>query len=248
MTFYKTGFHEPSSTIIHSIIEFNEHLIILIIVIIILIVWSIYHTITNFIEFQSVGSRKFTHSKNLEIIWTSVPALTLLLLSIPSFTLLYAMDEAVAPDMTIKIIGHQWFWCYEIDDFLRIDFCETKPLKKALRYTSYLLVIDGVPGTHSEGYFRLLETTKRIMLPIKTFLRLLITSADVLHSWSIPSFGIKMDACPGRLNQISLFVEKVGLYYGACYEICGVQHGFMPICVVSTFKENILNRLSALKI
>jgi cytochrome c oxidase subunit 2 len=248
VSYYKTGFPEPSSSILHSIIEFNQHLLTIIIVIIVIVGWALYHIIINFIEFTSIESRKFTHSKDLEIIWTSVPAITLLLLSIPSFTLLYAMDEAVAPDMTIKIIGHQWFWCYEIDDFLQIETCEIGSLKKALRYTSYLLVIDGVPATDGgEGLFRLLETTKRIMLPIKTFLRLLITSADVLHSWSIPSFGIKMDACPGRLNQISLFIEKIGLYYGACYEICGVQHGFMPICVVSTFKENILSALLSLK-
>lgn len=245
MSYYKTSFQEPSSTILHSIVEFNQHLLALIIVIIVLVGWALYHIIVNFFEFENVKPRKFTHSKDLEIIWTSVPALTLLLLSIPSFTLLYAMDEAAAPDMTIKIIGHQWFWCYEIDDFLQVEFCEMKNLKKSLRYTSYLLVIDGLPtNDYSTGYFRLLETTKRIMLPVKTFLRLLITSADVLHSWSIPSFGIKMDACPGRLNQISLFVEKIGLYYGACYEICGVQHGFMPICIVSTFKENMLDKLS----
>jgi heme/copper-type cytochrome/quinol oxidase subunit 2 len=157
------------------------------------------------------------------------------------------MDEAVAPDMTVKIIGHQWFWCYEIDDFLQFELCEIKSFKKALRYTSYLLVIEGVPGTYTEGYFRLLETTKRILLPIKTFLRLLITSTDVLHSWSIPSFGIKMDACPGRLNQVNLFIEKSGSYYGACYEICGVQHGFMPISIIATLKENILNKFSSFK-
>jgi heme/copper-type cytochrome/quinol oxidase subunit 2 len=189
--------YEPASALLHSIVEFNQHhlLITLITLILVIIWWSFCHIMLNFIEFTSIQSRKFTHSKDLEIIWTSVPAITLLLLSIPSFTLLYVMDEAVAPDMTVKIIGHQWFWCYEIDDFLQIENCDIGTLKKALRYTSYLLVIDGVPSADSEGFFRLLETTKRIMLPLKTFLRLLITSADVLHSWSIPSFGIKMDAC-----------------------------------------------------
>jgi cytochrome c oxidase subunit 2 len=100
------------------------------------------------------------------------------------------MDEAAAPDMTIKIIGHQWFWCYEIDDFLQIKLCEMVSFKKVLRYTSYLLIVDGLPKADLEGYFRLLDTTKRIMLPIKTFLRLLVTSADVLHSWSVATFGI----------------------------------------------------------
>lgn len=248
MSYYKTSFQEPASTTLHSIIEFNQHLLTIITIIIVVVGWALYHIITNYLEFTNVKSRKFTHSKELEIIWTSIPAITLLLLSVPSFTLLYAMDEAPAPDMSMKIIGHQWFWCYEIDDNLDVKFCETNNFKKSIRYTSYLLIIDGLPTSDNSagGYFRLLEATKRIMLPVKTFLRLLVTSADVLHSWSIPSFGIKMDACPGRLNQISLFIEKIGLYYGACYEICGVQHGFMPVCIVSTFKECMLNKLTLL--
>ena len=241
---YKISLHEPSSSILHSIVEFNQHLLTIITIIVVLVGWALYNLIINFLEYQSLQNRKFTHSKELEIIWTSIPAFTLLILSIPSFTLLYAMDEAAAPDLSIKIIGHQWFWCYELDDLVKTKICEMWSLKKVLRYTSYLLVLDGVPEFKGEGFFRLLETTKRILLPVKTFLRLLITSADVLHSWSVPSFGIKMDACPGRLNQINLFIEKTGMYFGACYEICGVQHGFMPICVVATFKETIINKLS----
>jgi cytochrome c oxidase subunit 2 len=206
----------------------------------VLVGWALYQLIENFLELNSKENRKFTHSKELEIIWTSVPAITLLLLSIPSFTLLYAMDEALAPDMTVKIIGHQWFWSYEIDNFFQLETCTKPTIKNILKFTSYLLVIDGMPRNYyGDGVFRLLDTTKRLALPIKTFLRLLISSSDVLHSWSVPSFGIKIDACPGRLNQINLFVEKPGLYYGACYEICGIQHGFMPICVVSTFKETL---------
>jgi len=226
---------------------FNQHLLSLICIIVVLVGWALYNVINNFVEFYNIGSRKFTHSKELEIVWTSIPALTLLILSVPSFSLLYAMDELSVPGMTAKIVGHQWFWCYEVDDFLKIKLCEIKKLKKTFRYTSYLFVVDGLPGIGSNGgYFRLLDTTKRMILPIKTFLRLLITSADVLHSWSVPSFGVKMDACPGRLNQISLFIEKLGMYYGACYEICGVQHGFMPITVVSTLQENVINTFSTL--
>lgn len=223
---------------------FNQHLLSIICVIVVLVGWALYHVVSNFIEFYNITSRKLTHSKELEIIWTAIPAFTLLILSVPSFSLLYAMDEVAVPGMTAKVVGHQWFWCYEVDDFLRIKLCEIKKLKKTFKYTSYLFVIDGLPGIDSNGYFRLLDTTKRMILPIKTFLRLLITSADVLHSWSVPAFGVKMDACPGRLNQITLFIEKLGMYYGACYEICGVQHGFMPITVVSTLKENVINTFS----
>lgn len=167
--YYKTGFPEPSSTILHSIIEFNQHLLTIIIIIIVIVGWALYHIMINFIEFNNIESRKFTHSKDLEITWTSVPAITLLLLSIPSFTLLYAMDEAVAPDMTVKIIGHQWFWCYEIDDFLQIESCEMGSLKKALRYTSYLLVIDGVPSADTEGFFGYLRQQKELCCPLKLF-------------------------------------------------------------------------------
>ena len=151
----------------------------------------------------------------------------LLVLSAPSFTLLYSMDEIAEPKLSLKILGHQWFWSYEISDF---SSCLKK--NKSLKYTCYMMVLDGLPQ-NKYGYFRLLETNRRVVLPTNTHMRLLVSAADVLHSWTIPSFGLKVDACPGRLNQVNLFIKRSGVFYGQCSEICGVNHGFMPIVVVA---------------
>ena len=137
------------------------------------------------------------------------------------------MDEISEPELSLKILGHQWFWSYEISDF---NSCQKKA--QNLKYVCYMMVLDGLPKS-KQGYFRLLETNKRVILPTNTHLRLLISAADVLHSWTIPSFGLKIDACPGRLNQVNLFIKRVGVFFGQCSEICGVNHGFMPIVVVA---------------
>jgi len=173
----------------------------------------------------------FTHSANLEIIWTSLPALILLVLSVPSFALLYSMDEIVDPAITIKAVGHQWYWSYE-----HSDYATCLPEKTTLKYNCYMLTLDGLPN--NEGYFRLLETNKRLVLPTKTHIRLLVTAADVLHSWTVPSFGVKVDACPGRLNQASMFIKRSGLFFGQCSEICGVNHAFMPIALLAVEMNN----------
>ena len=167
------------------------------------------------------------HSKELEIVWTSIPALLLLVLSTPSFTLLYAMDEISEPELTLKILGHQWFWSYDISEF---NSCQKK--EKSIKYVCYMMVLEGLPK-NKRGYFRLLETNRRVILPTNTHLRLLVSAADVLHSWTVPSFGLKVDACPGRLNQVNLLIKRTGLFFGQCSEICGVNHGFMPIVISS---------------
>ena len=225
--FCQTYLSDPASISMEGILMFNKHLTFLITMIILFVAWLLIQTLNYYLEFSNSVNSKFVHSKELEIIWTSVPALILLLLSTPSFTLLYAMDEIAEPELSLKILGHQWFWSYEISDF---NSCQSKD--QSLKYVCYMMVLDGLPKT-KQGYFRLLETNKRVILPTNTHLRLLVTAADVLHSWTIPSFGIKVDACPGRLNQLNLFIKRVGVFFGQCSEICGVNHGFMPIVVVS---------------
>lgn len=165
-----------------------------------------------------------THHVELEWVWTIVPALILCTIAGPSFALLYSLDEINDPEVTLKIIGHQWYWSYEYSDFLR-----------------GIVLQDGVPlgfdatwvqdDDLEYGSLRLLETDFRVVLPTRTHIRLLITSADVLHSWAVPSLGVKVDACPGRLNRVPLYIKRGGLFYGQCSEICGVLHGFMPIMV-----------------
>ena len=134
------------------------------------------------------------------------------------------MDEIVDPAITLKVIGHQWYWSYEYSDYITC-----LPDKSTLKYNCYMMALDGIPN--KESYFRLLETNKRVVLPTKTHLRLLVSAADVLHSWTVPSFGVKVDACPGRLNQLSFFIKRSGLYFGQCSEICGTGHANMPIVV-----------------
>ena len=238
---WQISLQEPASITMEGIMLFNKHLLFLLTVIVVFIAWLLAYTIYYFTEFNNRYDSKFVHSKELEIVWTTIPALILLILSTPSFTLLYAMDEISEPELSLKILGHQWFWSYEISDF---NSCQKQ--EQSLKYVCYMMVLDSLPED-KKGYFRLLETNRRILLPTDTHLRLLVSAADVLHSWTIPSFGIKVDACPGRLNQLNLYIKRTGLFFGQCSEICGVNHGFMPISLlaVNSFQFNsfILNRV-----
>ena len=131
------------------------------------------------------------------------------------------MDEIIDPSVTIKIIGNQWYWAYEYSDYNIND--------EDILFDSYMIPDDEL----EKGQFRLLEVDNPVVLPVNTHIRAIITAADVLHSWAVPSLGIKVDAVPGRLNQGSIFLKRLGTFYGQCSEICGVNHGFMPIAVKS---------------
>ena len=224
---WQTYLSDPASITMEGILIFNKHLFFLLCVIVLFVGWLLFYTLYYYTEYKNENATKFVHSKELEIVWTSVPAIILLTISTPSFTLLYAMDEISEPELSLKVLGHQWFWSYEISDF---NSCQKTD--NNLKYVCYMMVLDGLPST-KQGYFRLLETNKRVILPSNTHIRLLVSAADVLHSWTIPSFGIKVDACPGRLNQLNLFVKRIGIFFGQCSEICGVNHGFMPIVAVA---------------
>ena len=223
--FWQVSLQDPASSIMEGILLFNKHLLFIVILIMILVSWLLFNTIANYDEFNNSKSANFFHSNELEIIWTSLPALTLLTLASPSFSLLYSMDEISIPDFSIKILGHQWFWSYEISDFR--SCLQTKTLK----YACYMLSNEEL--RNCKGFFRNLETNKRVILPTNTHMRILVSAIDVLHSWTIPSFGLKIDACPGRLNQVNLFIKRFGLFFGQCSEICGINHGFMPIVLLT---------------
>jgi len=166
---------------------------------------------------QSLVIKNITHGVVLEIIWTILPVFVLVGIAIPSFALLYSIDEIIDPTLTIKVIGHQWYWSYEYTDYEN---------NKVL-FDSYM-----VPENDLQlGDLRLLEVDRKVWLPINTHIRVLVTANDVLHCWAMPSFGVKMDAVPGRLNQICLYIKREGIFYGQCSELCGVNHGFMPIVV-----------------
>ena len=220
---YQSGFQDPATTTMEGIYLFNIHLLFVITGIVVFVGWLLFLILANFTELDNSSVANFTHSNTLEIVWTSIPALILLSLASPSFSLLYSLDEISNPELTLKILGHQWYWSYEISDF---NSCSST---HNLKYSSYMLTDESLKESSHFGFFRNLETNKRVALPTNTHLRLLITAVDVLHSWTIPSFGVKVDACPGRLNQANLFIKRFGVFFGQCSEICGVNHGFMPI-------------------
>ena len=166
--------------------------------------------------------QKFTHNSIIEVLWTVIPVIVLVAIAIPAFRLLYFMDRTSEAEMTIKAIGHQWYWTYEYPD-----------LGEDISFDAVMLEEDEL----SEGQFRLLETDETVVVPVDTNIRLLVTADDVLHAWTIPSFGIKIDAVPGRINEGWFRVDAEGTYYGQCSELCGRDHGFMPIRVEAVSKE-----------
>jgi len=228
---WQLGIQDPATPIMEGMVLFHNYLVFFLIFIGLTVCWVLVKIFMNFNYKVHPISWKFTHSSILEIIWTILPALILVVIAIPSFALLYSLDELIDPSLTLKIIGHQWYWSYEFsDDFKHLN-CNNE-----IKFDSYIK-----PSTQIKvGQFRLLETDNKVFLPEHTHIRLLVTSSDVLHSWAVPSFGIKIDACPGRLSQASLFIKRRGLYYGQCSEICGVNHGFMPI-VIQTIAPDVFD-------
>jgi cytochrome c oxidase subunit 2 len=218
---WQLGSQDPATPLVEGMLHFHNYLMIFLVAVLLFVFWMLVQVITYFNSESNPISQKFTHSSLLEIVWTIVPAFILLLVAIPSFALLYSLEELIDPVATIKIIGHQWYWSYEYSDYA------TQNGGKNLNFDAYMVATDDLKN----GSFRLLEVDNRVGLPINTHIRLLITSADVLHSWAVPSFGIKVDATPGRMSQAALFIKREGVYYGQCSEICGVNHGFMPIVV-----------------
>ena len=166
--------------------------------------------------------RWWTESQNIEFIWTALPCLVLVAIAIPSLRLLYIIDEVGAPGLRIKVVGHQWYWSYEYSDF------------KDLEFDAYI----------TTSPYRLLDCDHRIVLPAQIPVRILVTAADVLHSWTIPTIGIKADAVPGRLNQLIFFADRSGLFFGQCREICGSNHRFMPISVERVPRNKLINVFS----
>jgi len=225
---WQIGMQDPATPIMEAMNHFHNYLMLFIIGIGIAVFWIMYLIAANYSAQLKSKPFVFTHSSILEIVWTITPAVILLAIAVPSFALLYSLDDVSDPSLTLKIVGHQWYWSYEYSDFATLDGGDT------LNFDSYMVPTSDLV----KGAFRLLEVDNRVVLPVNTHIRLLVTSADVLHSWAIPSLGIKVDACPGRLTQASLFIKRTGVFYGQCSEICGVNHGFMPI-VIKAVDQNI---------
>lgn len=207
-TWAALGFQNSSSPLIEQLIFFHDHALTILILIISIVGFNLFSTI-----FSSNIDQHILESQELELFWTIIPSLILVFIGLPSIRLLYLLDEVYSPSITIKTVGHQWYWSYEYSDFNNIEF------------DAYI-----IPSNELENsIFRLLDVDNRTVVPFNSQIRTLITAADVIHSWTVPSLGVKADATPGRLNQVNFYINRPGLYFGQCSEICGANHSFMPI-------------------
>nr|UZZ44054.1 cytochrome c oxidase subunit II [Hydroptila sp. XG-2021] len=211
-TWSNLNFQNSASPLMEQLIFFHDHAMITVITITIFITYYLL-----MMNMNKLINRNILANQSLELIWTIIPSIFLIFIGVPSLQLLYMIDELNKPTLSLKTLGHQWFWSYEYSDFNNINF------------DSYM-----VPSSLSKSNsFRLLDVDNRIILPMNNNIRMLVSSTDVIHSWTIPCLGVKMDATPGRINQSSLLINRPGIFYGQCSEICGMNHSFMPIVVES---------------
>nr|UAT98541.1 cytochrome c oxidase subunit II [Neoalcathous huangshanana] len=216
-TWMKINSMNSASPTMEQLINFHDHTMM-----ILLSITSAVAIIMTMMLKNKFSNNMLTESQVTEAIWTTIPAMVLVFIAIPSIKILYMMEEIINPSITIKTIGHQWYWSYEYSD------------SKKLEFESYM------KNPEINNMFRLIEVDNRMTVPYLTQLRIIVSSSDVIHSWTIPSMGVKMDAVPGRLNQISMFVNKPGLFFGQCSEICGMNHSFMPIAMESVNMKSFI--------
>lgn len=238
---WQMTFQDPATPVMQGIIDLHHDISFFLLVILVFVLWMLARTLYYFsagtsklsnssdfntsesslVSSQSRGE-KIVHGTTIEIAWTIAPSLVLVCIAVPSFALLYSMDQVVDPAVTVKVIGHQWYWSTEYSDYNDSD-------SQNLAFDSYMIPEEDLEA----GQLRLLDVDNRVVVPVNTPIRVIVTSADVLHSWALPSLGVKCDAVPGRLNQVSMFIKREGIFYGQCSELCGANHGFMPIVVES---------------
>lgn len=231
---WQVGFQEPATPIAEAITNLHNDLWFYLIVIAVFVSWLLARVLHHFTFDKNPVPSQFSHGTVIEIVWTTIPSIILLFIAIPTFCLIYSADEIIDPAITVKAVGHQWYWSYEYSDY---NFEEGE----SINYDSYMIPESDL----KRGQLRLLEVDNRIVLPVNTHVRVLLTSTDVIHAWAVPSLGVKCDAIPGRLNQIGFFIKREGVFYGQCSEICGVNHGFMPIVIEAVSLEDYVSWVSA---
>nr|QIH95766.1 cytochrome c oxidase subunit II [Pseudolycoriella sp. XQM-2020] len=219
-TWSNLNLQDSNSPLMEQLIFFHDHSLLILILITILVA---YMMIMMF--FNMYTNRFLLSGQTIEIIWTVIPAIVLMFIALPSLRLLYLLDEISIPSITLKTIGHQWYWSYEYSDFNSIEF------------DSYMIPVNEM----NNSSFRLLDVDNRTVLPMNMKIRILISAADVIHSWTIPSLGVKVDGTPGRLNQTNFIINRPGLYFGQCSEICGANHSFMPVVIESVKLNYFIN-------
>nr|YP_009141818.1 cytochrome c oxidase subunit II [Dendrolimus punctatus]AIQ80189.1 cytochrome c oxidase subunit II [Dendrolimus punctatus] len=219
-TWSNLNLQNSASPLMEQIIFFHDHTLIILIMITILVGYLMIN-----LFFNKYINRFLLEGQMIELIWTILPAITLIFIALPSLRLLYLLDELNNPLITLKSIGHQWYWSYEYSDFFNVEF-------DSYMIPSNELTLNG---------FRLLDVDNRIVLPLNNQIRIMVTATDVIHSWTVPALGVKVDANPGRLNQTNFFLNRPGLFFGQCSEICGANHSFMPIVIESVPINNFIN-------
>lgn len=218
---WQMGLQEAASPVKHLMDSFHSLLTIIITLIVIFVAALLAYCAVRFNAKRNPVPSKTAHHTLLEVAWTVLPVIILIVVAVPSFKLLYMAERVPQADMTIKVTGRQWYWDYEYPDQGNIAF------------SSYIIQeADLKPGQR-----RLLEVDNRVVVPVNATVRLLVTAGDVIHSWAIPAFGVKKDGMPGRINETWFKAEREGVYYGQCSEICGTNHGYMPIAVEVVSKE-----------
>nr|UBD07319.1 cytochrome c oxidase subunit II [Synapturanus sp. MNHN-RA-2020.0079] len=214
------GLQNAASPIMEELLHFHDHALMATLLISILVLYIITTLMTT-----KLSNTNTIDAQEIELVWTIMPAIILIAMALPSLRILYLMDEVNDSNITFKTIGHQWYWTYEYSDLTDISF------------DSYMTPTKDL----SPGLLRLLEVDNRLTLPTGLLTRAIITADDVLHSWALPSLGVKIDAIPGRLNQISFMISHPGIFYGQCSEICGANHSFMPIVLEAIPLPNFMN-------
>nr|QKN98975.1 cytochrome c oxidase subunit II [Mileewa ponta] len=215
-------FQDSVSPIMENLIIFHDHTMMIISIITMIVSYMMMN-----ILFNKFINRFIMENQMIELLWTIIPSFLLIFIALPSLKILYMMEEMDNPTITIKSIGHQWYWSYEYSDFKKIEFDSyMKPLNENLKSS-----------------LRLLDVDNRMALPFNFMTRIIVSSTDVIHSWTIPSLGIKMDALPGRMNQSKILLTRPGIFYGQCSEICGSNHSFMPITLESLNLNCFINWL-----
>jgi cytochrome c oxidase subunit 2 len=220
---WQLGFQPAASPSMEAVRDLYDLLFVVIVAITAFVLALLVYVMVRFNAKRNPVPSKTTHNTFLEMAWTAIPIVILVVIAIPSFRLLYfqkTVSEAEM-EMTVKVIGYQWYWSYEYPDHGDIAF------------DSFIVEDEDL----EPGQLRLLEVDNRLVIPVDTNIRLLVTAGDVLHSWAVPAFGIKIDAVPGRLNETWVRVEREGVYYGQCSELCGVRHGYMPVAVEAVSKD-----------
>ena len=229
---WQLGFQNPASGGIRDIVNFHDNLLLpIIIAITVFVLFLMLYACVRFRASANPNPSKRTHNVTVEILWTLIPCLILIIMAVPSFKILYKQDTIPKADLTIKAVGYQWYWGYEYPD-------------ENIIFDSYMIEEKDLRADQP----RLLAVDNEVVVPVNKVVKVLITANDVLHAWALPSFGVKRDAVPGRINETWFKAEKEGTYYGQCSELCGIKHAFMPITVKVVSEEDYQEWLSEARV